>query len=64
MTIGTVYAIQRLKRGKIFCIAPPKMNVCGRVNLMVFDKTGTLTEEGLEILGFRGVVDGKKDSSV
>jgi magnesium-transporting ATPase (P-type) len=28
---------------------------------MVFDKTGTLTEEGLEILGFRGVNDSKKD---
>lgn len=47
MTIGTIYAINRLKRSKIFCISPPKVNVCGRVNLMVFDKTGTLTEDGL-----------------
>ena len=47
MTIGTVYSIARLRRSKIFCISPPRVNVAGRVNLMVFDKTGTLTEEGL-----------------
>jgi cation-transporting ATPase 13A2 len=47
MTIGTVFAIYRLKQRKIFCISPPRVNVAGRVNLMVFDKTGTLTEEGL-----------------
>jgi len=47
MTVGTVFAINRLKKKKIFCISPPRVNVSGRVNLMVFDKTGTLTEEGL-----------------
>jgi cation-transporting ATPase 13A3/4/5 len=47
MTMGTVYSISRLKSKRIFCIAPPKVNVAGRVNLMVFDKTGTLTEDGL-----------------
>lgn len=47
MTIGTVFAINRLKKKKIFCISPPRVNVSGRVNLMVFDKTGTLTEDGL-----------------
>jgi cation-transporting ATPase 13A3/4/5 len=47
MTAGTIFAIARLKRKKIFCISPPRVNVSGRVNLMVFDKTGTLTEEGL-----------------
>jgi cation-transporting ATPase 13A2 len=55
MTIGTVFAINRLKQKKIFCISPPRVNVSGRVNVMVFDKTGTLTEEGLEVYGFRGV---------
>jgi cation-transporting ATPase 13A2 len=54
MTFGTIFAIRRLKEKKIFCISPPRVNVSGRVNLMVFDKTGTLTEEGLEIFGFRG----------
>jgi P-type E1-E2 ATPase len=47
MTVGTVFAINRLKNKKIFCISPPRVNVSGRVNLMVFDKTGTLTEDGL-----------------
>jgi len=47
MTIGTIFAINRLKDKQIFCISPPRVNVSGRVNLMVFDKTGTLTEEGL-----------------
>ena len=47
MTIGTVFAINRLKSQKIYCISPPRVNVSGRVQLMVFDKTGTLTEDGL-----------------
>jgi P-type E1-E2 ATPase len=54
MTFGTVFAVQRLKKNKIYCISPPRVNVSGRVNLMVFDKTGTLTEDGLEVYGFRG----------
>lgn len=53
MTIGTVFAIARLKKNKINCISPPRVNVSGRVNLMVFDKTGTLTEDGLTTYGFR-----------
>lgn len=55
MTAGTVFAISRLKKKKIYCISPPRVNVSGRVNLMVFDKTGTLTEEGLHVFGFRGI---------
>lgn len=55
MTVGTVFAINRLKKKRIFCISPPRVNVSGRVNLMVFDKTGTLTEDGLQVFGYRGV---------
>ena len=51
MTIGTIFAIQRLKRVGIYCISPPRINVCSRINFMCFDKTGTLTEEGLDVLG-------------
>lgn len=54
MTAGTAFAIARLKKRKIFCISPQRVNVAGRVNLMVFDKTGTLTEDGLQVFGFRG----------
>ena len=51
MSVGAAFAIQRLKRSKIFCVSPPRVNVSGRVEIMVFDKTGTLTEDGLQILG-------------
>ena len=53
MTAGTVFALSRLKKKRIYCISPPRVNVAGRVNLMVFDKTGTLTEDGLQVYGFR-----------
>lgn len=55
MTAGTAFAIARLRKRKIYCISPPRVNVSGRVNLMVFDKTGTLTEDGLQVFGYRGV---------
>jgi len=55
MTAGTAFAISRLRKNKIFCISPQRVNVSGRVNMMVFDKTGTLTEDGLQVYGFRGV---------
>mmetsp|Transcript_12683 Transcript_12683/g.21348 ORF Transcript_12683/g.21348 Transcript_12683/m.21348 type:complete len:470 (+) Transcript_12683:712-2121(+) len=54
MSVGVAFAIQRLKRSKIFCISPPRVNVSGRIQIMVFDKTGTLTEDGLQILGVQG----------
>ncbi|CAB1427291.1 unnamed protein product [Pleuronectes platessa] len=51
ITTGTIYAQQRLKKQGIFCISPPRINVCGKVSLFCFDKTGTLTEEGLDVWG-------------
>ncbi|XP_077371234.1 polyamine-transporting ATPase 13A2 isoform X2 [Festucalex cinctus] len=51
ITIGTIYAQHRLKNQGIFCISPPRINVCGKVSLFCFDKTGTLTEEGLDVWG-------------
>ncbi|XP_050298965.1 polyamine-transporting ATPase 13A3-like isoform X3 [Anthonomus grandis grandis] len=47
MAIGTVYSQSRLKKQKIFCISPPRINVCGKIKLACFDKTGTLTHDGL-----------------
>ena len=55
MSVGIAFTIQRLKKAKIFCISPPRVNVSGRVQIMVFDKTGTLTEDTLEMLGLRAV---------
>ncbi|KAL7752505.1 hypothetical protein RI367_002039 [Sorochytrium milnesiophthora] len=51
MSIGTSFALSRLKRANIYCISPNTVNVCGKVNMVCFDKTGTLTEEGLDVMG-------------
>ncbi|XP_012717411.2 cation-transporting ATPase 13A2 isoform X1 [Fundulus heteroclitus] len=51
ITTGTIYAQSRLKKRGIFCISPPRINVCGKVSVFCFDKTGTLTEEGLDVWG-------------
>ncbi|KFV75437.1 putative cation-transporting ATPase 13A5, partial [Dryobates pubescens] len=51
LTTGTVYAQRRLKKKKIFCISPQRINICGQINLVCFDKTGTLTEDGLDLWG-------------
>jgi len=55
LSIGTSFAVGRLRKSGIFCISPSRVNVCGKVNICCFDKTGTLTEDGLDILGVRGV---------
>ncbi|KAK6952288.1 hypothetical protein Daesc_006823 [Daldinia eschscholtzii] len=51
LTIGTNFALSRLKKKQIFCISPQRVNVGGKLDVMCFDKTGTLTEDGLDILG-------------
>lgn len=53
LTIGTNFALSRLKKRQIFCISPQRVNVGGKLDVMCFDKTGTLTEDGLDILGVR-----------
>lgn len=55
LSIGTSFALSRLRRGGIFCISPSRVNVGGKINVCCFDKTGTLTEDGLDILGIRGL---------
>ncbi|XP_028925321.1 probable cation-transporting ATPase 13A5 [Ornithorhynchus anatinus] len=51
LTTGIFYAQKRLKKRKIFCISPQRINMCGQINLICFDKTGTLTEDGLDLWG-------------
>jgi cation-transporting ATPase 13A2 len=53
LSIGTSFALARLRKAKIFCVSPNRVNVSGKVNVVCFDKTGTLTEDGLDILGVR-----------
>ncbi|CAH2075248.1 unnamed protein product, partial [Iphiclides podalirius] len=49
MTAGIVYSQQRLRRNQIFCVSPPRIIICGKLQVMCFDKTGTLTEDGLDL---------------
>ncbi|KAL2809495.1 hypothetical protein BJX63DRAFT_423820 [Aspergillus granulosus] len=53
LTIGTNFALSRLKSKNIFCISPQRVNVGGKLDVVCFDKTGTLTEDGLDVLGLR-----------
>jgi cation-transporting ATPase 13A2 len=55
LTIGTTFAIDRLRKSSIFCISPNRVNIGGKINVICFDKTGTLTEEGLDVLGVRTI---------
>mmetsp|Transcript_6716 Transcript_6716/g.11955 ORF Transcript_6716/g.11955 Transcript_6716/m.11955 type:complete len:1093 (+) Transcript_6716:3955-7233(+) len=55
MAVGTAFAISRLKKQRIICTSPPRVNVSGRIDTVVFDKTGTLTEDGMDLLGLRPV---------
>ncbi|KAG6448590.1 probable cation-transporting ATPase 13A3 [Manduca sexta] len=48
MTAGIVYSQQRLRKNRIFCVSPPRIIICGKLQIMCFDKTGTLTEDGLD----------------
>lgn len=55
LSIGTSFAIGRLRKLGIYCISPSRVNVAGKINVCCFDKTGTLTEDGLDILGVRSL---------
>lgn len=63
LTIGTSFAINRLKGKLIFCIAPTRVNIGGKLDVACFDKTGTLTEDGLDVLGVHPTknADGRKE---
>lgn len=51
LTIGTTFAVNRLRHHQIYCISPTRVNVGGKLDVICFDKTGTLTEDGLDVLG-------------
>ena len=64
MAAGVTFALTRLRSEKIYCIDPNRVNVAGRIDVMVFDKTGTLTEDGMNLLGVQPMVDGKMDEII
>jgi cation-transporting ATPase 13A3/4/5 len=47
ISIGIEFSLKRLKKRRIYCISPQKINLAGKVDLICFDKTGTLTEDTL-----------------
>lgn len=46
MTVGTIYAQNRLKKQGIFCISPPRINLCGKLRLVCFDKVSRAGRAG------------------
>ena len=57
MIVGVAYAVQRLRQKSVFCIAPTRVNMAGKVNRCCFDKTGTLTRDGLDLLAVPARLD-------
>ncbi|KAL5040594.1 hypothetical protein BDEG_23830 [Batrachochytrium dendrobatidis JEL423] len=51
LTVGTGLSMERLKKAKIFCTSPNRINYSGRVNVICWDKTGTLTTPNLHFYG-------------
>jgi cation-transporting ATPase 13A2 len=43
MTIGIIYAVEKLQNKQIFCTSQNNIVKGGRVEHVCFDKTGTLT---------------------
>ncbi|KAJ5792184.1 uncharacterized protein N7503_008162 [Penicillium pulvis] len=64
LSIGTNFALSRLKKQSIFCISPQKVNVGGKLDVVCFDKTGTLTEDGLDVLGARAISNNQRFSEL
>lgn len=60
MTAGVVYSQRRLRKNKIFCVSPPRIVICGKLQVMCFDKTGTLTEDGLDFYSVIPSNEGEK----
>ena len=52
LSIGITYSLSRLNDKGIFCIRRDRINMAGRVNILVFDKTGTLTENSMDKIEF------------
>ena len=50
LVVGISFAVERLHMKRIFCIAPSRVNMAGKITRCCFDKTGTLTIDGLDLL--------------
>ena len=59
LSAGVAYALVALRRARIACVAPPRINLAGKVNAACFDKTGTLTVGGLRMACVRPAAAGE-----
>ena len=57
LTAGIEYAIQRLKRFRIYCINPERVPYAGRLDTICWDKTGTLTTPTMNFMGTKSFCD-------
>ncbi|UKJ88289.2 P-type ATPase [Theileria orientalis] len=58
ISISQSRACQRLSKSEsIYCIAPSRIAVCGKLRVMCFDKTGTLTNNKLIFNGSKYFID-------
>jgi cation-transporting ATPase 13A2 len=51
MTLGIIYAVEKMQKKNIFCTSQNNIIKGGRVNQVCFDKTGTLTENYMDFYG-------------
>lgn len=59
MTFGIIYAVERLEKKGIFCIAQNKVIIGGMIEFCCFDKTGTLTEDYMDFYALVPASDAK-----
>jgi P-type E1-E2 ATPase len=52
MTIGIIYAVEKLQNKQIFCTSQNNIVKGGRVEHVCFDKTGTLTKNQMDFKFF------------
>jgi cation-transporting ATPase 13A3/4/5 len=62
--IGISFALVRLKKSKIYCIAPQKVNAVGRISTVIFDKTGTLTDNGQSLFNVYSCISNENTTEI
>jgi cation-transporting P-type ATPase 13A2 len=35
MAVGVSFSINRLRKGGIYCISPPRVNICGKIEVII-----------------------------
>jgi len=64
MTFGIIYAVERLQKKGIFCVAQNKVIDGGMIEFSCFDKTGTLTEDFMDFYALVPSNGGKFETAI